>query len=322
MATTVLNARVREKIATETYWLSIEDELGVILSGEAVYVWDNDTDQNPVNFKLGDGTKKFSELPYFIARYNDVANCKVLAYLEQTGEISIPTAFRNKSHIFKFIVLNNDGGDVDFKLGTSSGGSQIAEIEIPTGPITINFDNYFTTPTPVYLSAGTNFSVFILYYQLDEQPVIPSSGGVTTFKRWAYGTVYAFRPKYVGHTGDSWDLISGLGKPGTDYEGAILEDLPETYLVGAKTGDTIGGPKGQNDKNIVFENLPSMKITLPGNVGGVPGSGGITFGGANNNPLPLGITNSAGNPFSGQTALNVQPKSMIVLYFTGLPTTT
>jgi len=64
MAYTVLNARVKQKIATEAYWLSIEAELGPILEGEQAFVFNEAGD--PVNFKIGDGTRLFSELPYFI----------------------------------------------------------------------------------------------------------------------------------------------------------------------------------------------------------------------------------------------------------------
>lgn len=57
----ILEARVKQKVDTEPNWLANDI---TILDGEQAFVVN---DNNfPVNFKIGDGTKKFSELPYFI----------------------------------------------------------------------------------------------------------------------------------------------------------------------------------------------------------------------------------------------------------------
>lgn len=326
--TTILNARVKQKIATDEYWLSIEDELGVILQGEQAFVYDDEG--NAVNFKVGDGTKKYSELPFFIAYFNNVTNCKVLSYLDQSANLSIPLVFRNKTELAKIIFLNNSGAEQTIKIGTTDGGSEIGEITVPNDIVSLEIGYLFTDAQTVYITGltGVSYSMFILYYQLDETPVIPSSGegGITTL--WAPGTVYSFIPLYSGHTAAVWDLITGYGKVGTPYEGAVLFGSPgmpismaEMYLRGYKTGDTVGGTVGDNEKTIAFANLPEMKVNVPSNTGGAVGSGGIQYNGLNNNTVELGVRDASGNPFAGQTAFNVSPKSMIVLRFTGILTT-
>lgn len=326
--TTILNARVKQKLATDAYWKSIEDELGIILVGEQAFVYNESG--VAVNFKVGDGTKKYSELPFFIAYFNNVTNCKVLSYINQSANLAIPLVFRNQTELSRVIFLNNSGVEQTIKIGTTNGGAEIAEITVPNDIVSLSFDYYFTGAQTLYITGltGVNYSLFILYYQLDEAPAIPSGGGgggITTL--WAPGTVYGFIPLYGGHTDASWDLISGFGKAGTPYEGAVLfgtnglPSLNEKYLRGYKSGDTLGGSVGANEKVITFKNLPKMQTTIPANSGGSPGSGGVKFEGLNNNAVNQGVKDGDGNAFTSQDNFNVSPSSVIVLYFTGILTT-
>lgn len=327
--TTIINARVKQKIATNDYWLSIEDELGVILAGEMALVYNDEG--LAVNFKVGDGTKKYSELPFFITYFNNITNCKVLSYVDQSANLTIPLVFRNKSELAKIVFVNQSGAAQTIKFGTTDGGSEIAEIEVPNDITNLTFDYDFTGPETLYITGltGVNYSMFILYYQLDEAPVVPSeSGGGGITKKYVPGDIYHFIPLYDGHEEVEFDLITGYGRVGTDHEGAVLFgtagmpiDLADFYLKGYKSGETIGGTTGANEKTIEFEHLPELQVTIPSNSGGAVGSGGIAYPGANNNPLDYPIEDGDGNPFAGQTGFNVQPKSKIVLYFTGILTT-
>lgn len=58
----IIDARVQQKTDTEANWLA--NPL-VLLSGECAFVLGTD-DETPINFKIGDGTKTFAELPYWI----------------------------------------------------------------------------------------------------------------------------------------------------------------------------------------------------------------------------------------------------------------
>lgn len=319
--TTIINARVKQKIATDAYWLSVDDELGPILAGEMALVYDDDG--NAVNFKVGDGTKKYSELPFFIAYFNNVTNCKVLSYIDQSANLTIPLVFRNQSDLAKLIFINNSGSEQTIKLGTTDGGSEIGEIVVPNDIVNLEIGYLFTSSQTLYITGltGVNYSMFILYYQLDEAPVIPSGGGGGITKRYVPGDIYAFVPRFVGHTEQEWDLITGYGRVGTDHEGCELVYMPETYLRGYKTGDVLGSVVKQNEKYIEFENLPELEIKLPSNGSGAAGSGGLSYNKANDAQVPLGVLDGDGNPYSGQIEFDVSPKSKIVLYFTGILTT-
>ena len=58
----ILEARVQQKVDTEANWLA--NPL-ILLSGECAFVLGTD-DETPINFKIGDGTKAFADLPYWI----------------------------------------------------------------------------------------------------------------------------------------------------------------------------------------------------------------------------------------------------------------
>jgi hypothetical protein len=335
---TTLNARVKQKIATEADWLAVDDTLGPIFEGEQCFVF-NDAGV-AVNFKIGDGTKKFSELPYFIAYYAGVISQKILSYIGKTGNFTIPSVFRNMSEISELIFINNSGGDVTLKVGTSVGGNDVFELVLPIGVNSIGLKKYFTTASTLYFTGltGINYSIFILYNQLDEAPVMPPSGsGGPSF---VYGTVYAFKPMYTGHEDDVWDFTTGLGIAGEPYENCILfntNDLPDlshTYLTGYGAGDTLGGDYGAETVNIAKTHLPASGVGMfvpyiNANGGQIPGPTDRVARARNDNysgpalnyeivsgpdnTQDIGVTAKLGDG----TGLPVKPKSIIVLYFTG-----
>lgn len=331
---TVLNARVKQKIATEADWLAVEDLVDPILEGEQAFVWNGE--KTPVNFKIGDGTRKFSELPYFITYMSGIANQKVLPYIDQNIDITITGKFRNQSLLQKIILINNSGFDFVFKAGTSNGDNDIFEISVPNGPVAIDVDFLFTEGKTVYLTGlqDVNYSLFILYLQMDEAPVAPSGGTVSTGSSFKFGTLYPFYPMYSGHAEDVWDFLTGKGREDTEYEGCTLmgtntlDDLSDFYLKGYANGDTIGGTYGRTTPSITIlkENLPPIKDRVYGTQGGRPAFGGgepvlmLTRDAAYNN---AGSTFYDLQPLGGNSSpILVQPKSKSVLFFTGPNTTT
>lgn len=331
----VLNARVKQKLNTEAQWIAEEDSFGVIFEGEQAFVYN--TDGVAVNFKIGDGTKKFSELPYFIAYYTGVLGQKILSYLTQTDNLTIPSVFRNKTQLQDIIFLNNSGSALTLNIGTTNGGTELGQVILATGPTTIGLHNYFTAPQTIYLTGltGKAFSVFILYFQLDEAPVIPPTPSGSN-RGYDYGTLYTFLPMYPGHENVAWNFTDGIGKAGTPWEGCLLIELPETYLTGYKVGDTLGGTVGNTTNNIalITDNLPAHNhFMFNGDVqrgGGndlddgsyVPfqrdGSLTRAYIMAKSGTSPLrGSTSAVGNG----TSISIKPKSKIVLFFTGPPTT-
>lgn len=71
MAKQVLEARIRQKTDTLANW---EDNELVLLGGEQAFILNEDG--TPVNFRIGDGTKTFAQLPNWIA-YDQAAYSKV-----------------------------------------------------------------------------------------------------------------------------------------------------------------------------------------------------------------------------------------------------
>lgn len=327
MTYTTLNARVKQKINTEAQWIAEEDEFGVIFEGEQAFVYNDEGE--PVNFKIGDGTKKFSELPYFIAYYTGVTSQKILAYIDQTANLVIPSIFKNLTLLQDLIFINNSGAPIDLKIGTTDGAFDVAEITIPNGAVTIGLKKQFQTAETLYFTGltGLSYSLFILYFQLNESPAIPptSSGGLGGF---AYGTLYPFYPMYPGHDVASFDFSSGTGKPGTPYDGCLImgtndtDDLEDTYLVGYGAGDTIGGDKGTNELSLVLANIPKLVVDLPYNSNDVRGGTGIKFTGTANSTNRLDIKGFGGVAMNLTVVpVNNRPKSKSVLLFTGPPTT-
>lgn len=318
----ILNARVKQKIDTETNWLANEDTFGVIFEGEQAFV--KNDDGTPVNFKIGDGTKKFSELAYFIAYYSNVTNQKVLPYLNKTANIIIPSVFKVNSYLTDIIFLNTFGSTISLKVGTTDGGNEIASIDLTTGISCIELRKYFDSTETLYLTGltGTSFSMFVLYIQLDEAPAIPPSSPVTAF-RWPKGFRGTFEPLYPGHENDVWDFSTGFGKPNTGYDNCRLsgtggtDDVSDAYEVGWKVGDTIGGLKGSNANiSLVAANIPKLKVTLPANKDAVHGVGGIVFGGAHNNDVDVSVNADDGLPTDNPpTSFSVRPKSIVSLKF-------
>lgn len=332
----VLNARVKQKLNTEAQWIAEEDDFGVIFEGEQAFVYNDDG--VPVNFKIGDGTKKFSELPYFIAYYTGVLGQKILAYLAQSANLTIPSVFRNKTQMQDFIFLNNSGGAITLNIGTTNGGTELGQIIFDTGVTTVGLQKYFTAPTTIYLTGltGKSYSLFILYFQLDEAPAIPHTTSTGGGGGYDYGTVYTFLPMYPGHENVAWDFTDGIGKPGTPWDGCEILDLPEVYFTGYKVGDTLGSTVGSTTGNVTLtsDNLPAHSHLMF--------NGDVQHGGGNDldDASPVAyqrdgslsrayiMAKSGTPPLRGSTSsvgiatpFSIKPKSKIVLYFTGPATT-
>lgn len=336
----VLNARVKQKINTEAQWIAEESDFGVIFEGEQAFVYD--TDGNPVNFKIGDGTKTFSQLPYFIVYYTGVTSQKILSYLLQTDNITIASTFRNNSLLVDIIMINNSGASFDMSIGTTNGGIEIGKVKVPIGASTIGRKYEFTDVETAYFTGltGKDFSMFILYFQLDEAPAIPPTGGGSTSFKF---------PKYfrgmldvtAAQAATLFDFSTGLGIAGTGYDNCALQgtngtqSLDGKYLIGYTTGDTIGGGKGNagNTLVITMDNLPAQGI-------GMFDSGVNTTAGAtpdatekvsrarshSTDQLNYEIVKSVGSGiFVGQTEnlgiatpINIQPDSIVTLYFVAI----
>lgn len=342
----VLNARVKQKVATEAEWLATEDDFGVIFAGEQAFVVDDAGTM--VNFKIGDGTKKFSELPYFIAYYSNALNQKILSFLNQNIDLTIGSTFRNFSCLYDIILINNSGSDIDLKVGTTSGANDLMEIVVPDGVYQINLRKVFQDVTTLYISglAGKNYSLILVYFQYDESPATPPTSGGAAF-RWPKEFKGMYEPLTDTSLDDNWDFTTGRGKAGTVWENCAIsgtngtEDMSRFYPVGYQVGGsdslrpatTFGNASGE--ATLTENNIPTiqLKIASAGSPGSnlSPGGEGSTIAwssahtsGNQDYDLKKG---PAGVPTLGVTSkfgknvpdpIDVRPKSKIVLFFVAI----
>lgn len=343
----ILNARVQQKVATEADWIAAEDDFGVILAGEQAFVW-NDAG-TLVNFKIGDGTKKFSELSYFITYFSNVLNQKILSFTGNT-DINIPSVFRNFSCLYDIIVINSSGSNIDLKIGTSPAANDLAEIVLPDGAYNINLRKVFSASTTLYLSglAGKNYTIFLVYFQYDESPATPPTGDPSAFK-WPRCFRGEFEPLNDTDLDDNWDFVTGFGKPGTAYANCVIsgtvgsgtEDFSGYYKVGAVIGTdsirpaTISGV-ASGQITLAETNIPKIQLKLFSGAAPVgqlspdvtgsktaawssnhtSGNQDYDMKQAGDDNPSLGHTSAFGE--DSPTPISIKPKSKAVLYFVAI----
>lgn len=262
----VLNARVKQKIDTEANWISEEDTFGVIFEGEAAYVKNGAGD--PVNFKIGDGTKKFSELPYFIAYYSNITSQKVLSWINTTANVSAASAFRANSLLTDIIIYNNSGSVIPLKIGITNGGSEICSINVPNGANSVGRKYAFEGVETVYLTGitGLECSIFLLYIQMDESPVIPPSSAVAA--KFPAGFVGIFEEVTSLTYAAVWDFTTGLARLGFGYDNCVIcgtngaKERGGAASLPFKTGQTFGGNLGNalNQVSLTVDNLAPFTV--------------------------------------------------------------
>jgi hypothetical protein len=268
----VLNARVKQKIDTEANWIAAEDTFGVIFEGEQAFV---KTDSGtPVNFKIGDGTKTFSELPYFIAYYSNVTNQKVLSYVGDV-DITISSVFKANSLLNDIAIYNTSGAAITLNIGLTEGGAEITTLNIPNGVNIVGLKYLFDDVETVYLSgiAGNECSIFVLYVQMDESPATPPS--LAASNKFPAGFTGIFREvPSLGLTYSTvWDFGTGLAKLGFGYDNCVICGTNETVdpngaiSVPYKASDTVvsGTFVGTSGNSIVLtvDQLPTFTVKTP-----------------------------------------------------------
>lgn len=319
----VLNARVKQKIDTEANWLAEEDTFGVIFEGEAAYVKNDAGD--PVNFKIGDGTRKFSDLPYFITYYTNVTSQKVLSAINTSANVSFANSFHANSYLTDIIIYNNSGSVLPLKIGITNGGSEICTVNVPNGANSIGRKYAFSDVETVYLTGitGKNCSIFLLYIQMDENPAVPPSSALTT--KFPPGYCGVFRQvAALGLTYDAvWDFGTGLAKLGFGYDNCVLcgtnGTLPMAGAVsqGFKTGDIIGsstGPTG-NMLTLTVDQLPEFVVETP-----IPAERYHTQSGGSDSPYgaagpSVRIDILTSNPIGNSDPVNIQNYAIKDLWF-------
>lgn len=111
MATKIFNARTQHSRDTSANWTKYDP---VLLDGEVIIV---DTDAGEVRYKVGDGTKKYSQLPFsdepiktlIAARANDADVVHKTGDETIAGTKTFSGAIKATSFNGFNLVVNNDG---------------------------------------------------------------------------------------------------------------------------------------------------------------------------------------------------------------------
>lgn len=240
-----------------------------------------------------------------------------IKFLSNTSNITISGIFTANS-ILRYIVIYNIGGDI-FTINASTASDGSAPI---TGTFTTDgsakefwyINEPFNAVSTLYLLGltGTNCNIFVVYDQMDAPFIAP----ITSTKKFAKGTLYMYEEVTVGDFEIHWNVGTGEGNAGTDYEGCVLsgtngtKDRNNLLPVGWNstfplTRDTLTGNTG-NLVTLSAGNLPSFNLNvgldLKGGSAGVPvlssqnpgpgghGSTNIPYVGTNN---PVNVANAA-----------------------------
>lgn len=335
MADEIVNARVKQKVDTEENWLL--NPL-ILLEGEQGFVWDGEND--PVNFKIGDGTKTFAQLPYFIAYYSDVVSHKIIRLPNISVATSIPAIFNDNTNLYDIVITNIGGSNCVLNVGTSPGGNEIGLYDIGPGNTVLDIKYMFNSTQTLYLSGfdGNALSVVIIYFNYSETPAIPPGTPTVAF-RWPKGLVGMFIPVGVGHLESCFDMITGMGVAGSAYANCQIcnssnayLDMTSSYPIGYNVGSTLGSLVGNANNNLTISkaNIPDYKINFA--VNGVVfrrGNDGSSFrwitGVGDNLSTSACGSNANGGSGCGDSAninsggsgipMDARPRSRVILYF-------
>jgi hypothetical protein len=179
-----------------------------------------------------------------------------LKYTGISADLTIPGIFTEYSLLTR-IVIYNLGNDI-FTLNASTaadGSAPITTAFTTSGQLKEVWDigELFDGVSTLYLLglAGTNCNIIVEYDQLDAPAIAP----IVTPKKFAKGTLYMYEEVTIGDFTTDWNIGTGAGNPGTDYEGCV-----------------ISGTNGTLDRNGLLDigwdpSLPLTRDMLVGNVG-------------------------------------------------------
>lgn len=192
---------------------------------------------------------------------------ELLKYEENTADITISGKFSKASHLTR-IAMNNTGGDTfTLKVGTTNGGSEIAEFEISNPNHSLEVGKMFGGTTTVYLTGLTAHlcDLYIDYKNYFKLPYNPATASVVS--RIPKGTCGWFMEAYNGHLEDVWNLATGFGIDGLTYENCVIldgrngyPDIQDGYFRGVNIADIdteLGTISGTNLKAILESQLPA-----------------------------------------------------------------
>ncbi len=247
-------------------------------------------------------------------------------YFNQGANFNVTGLFNSDSLLTHIIVTNKGGAPIPtFRVGSTAGADDIVnETEIPADgkKYPINIDQY---PNNLYFTGlnGGNVDIYLHWLQFDEKEIVP--GRETTIVKMPRNVIV----DYIGSADqidEDFDLNSGLGRAGTDFEKAAIcdgrngtPDLGLAVLVGYQYGATradvnstggllqIGDTFGENSHVLSVGELPALKGEVNGqNAGGAFTTGAAPYPTQRASKIPVPITGTNGEALQGLAHNNIQ----------------
>jgi len=207
---------------------------------------------------------------------------KVKNYFGNGADIEVADIFFKYS-LLKHISVLNYGIAFTMKVGTTDGGTEIGEWEIPVGStagvdLTANIKKLFNAATTVYITGltGTDADILIDYLQYDAVPAQPLPAPAPTLGKNA---VIEFEETDPGEFLAAFDIVTGLGKVGGGWEGwAIMDgrngttdrggkvsvgwvnDPLSPFYLQATPASLTDGFGGENEVTLLQSQLPAFNI--------------------------------------------------------------
>lgn len=198
---------------------------------------------------------------------------KVKNYFANAADIVVDIFI--KYSLLKHISIINYGGAITLKVGTTDGGNEIGEFEVPVGSTggeawteTINW--LFTAGTTIYLTGltGSNADVMLDYLQYDATPAQPTPAPAANL---GIGAVIRYEEAIPGQLTIDFSLSTGLGQVGTDWFGWALKDgrngttdeggrVPVMWIDGDPIFGTLGATGGEDKHTLTQSELPAFDI--------------------------------------------------------------
>lgn len=190
---------------------------------------------------------------------------KIDNYYDVSGVLPITGTF-GKYRLLEKICIEKNLADPSFnlKVGTTSGGSEIAEVEIVDGDSTVTLEKLFLADTNIYLSGFALELPFIsvIYKNLIENPAgtgVPASGDIPL------GAVLIYSPLVGRALTDDFSVVTGLGLEGGAWYGWAIcnglngtPDISDKFVLGFSNGENTDGQTGGTKEETLTEaQIPS-----------------------------------------------------------------
>jgi hypothetical protein len=250
---------------------------------------------------------------------------------------SVPGIFTDNVTLCR-IDLWNYGFDV-FTLIVDDGSIELGRFDIDGTNLTEGLElvKVFDSPKTINITVpnGVNLKMFLVYDKLDAPVLNPavSSGG------YEKKTIYTYYEEAPGDVDIDWNVATGMGQPGTQFEGCAmmgtngLDDITDMVLLGwdRTNPGTLQTVVGSNQATIIRDNLPAegleMFTTQVNNSGGnTPGANDtVARARSANDKLDYEIVKGTIPATLGRTAnmglavpIDITPLGYIVLKFVKL----